>query len=388
MAELKKRRKRRITNGIAFTILILLFAVILLWQRMVFTTPVGHTSVIWHRLFWKGERISRGPISEGLHIIFPWDKFYTYDVRLQSSDQLYEVVSRDALHLDITMTFRWYAEKAGIVKLNQYVGPNYLHTLLVPVAGSVAREVIALHDAAKLFGTERAVVQEEIYRRIVSPDYPNFIGSRRVEDHSADEQLITLEDVLIKRVILPPQLRDAIEQKLEQAQKVEEFEFRVQREALESERKAVEARGIRRFQEIVTPAISESYLRWRGIEATLKLAESNNSKVVVIGNSATGLPLILDTTTANQTFTQPPETTEAVTPDNAPPEGLAPETQLLETSNGASVILKPALQPDETRAETGDRDRLYSRVPADQHEKGVATGSLPSRQERPSADKN
>jgi hypothetical protein len=97
---------------------------------------------------------------------------------------------------------------------------------------------------------------------------------------------------------LPLAYSQAIERKLEQAQVVEEYRFRVEREALESERKRVEALGIRSFQEIVTPAISESYLRWRGIEATLKLAQSPNSKVVVIGNSATGLPLILDTTTS------------------------------------------------------------------------------------------
>jgi hypothetical protein len=111
--------------------------------------------------------------------------------------------------------------------------------------------------------------------------------------------LVALIDILIKNVKLPLAYSQAIERKLEQAQVVEEYRFRVEREALESERKRVEAQGIRSFQEIVTPAISESYLRWRGIEATLKLAQSPNSKVVVIGNSATGLPLILDTTTSD-----------------------------------------------------------------------------------------
>jgi hypothetical protein len=111
---------------------------------------------------------------------------------------------------------------------------------------------------------------------------------------------VALVDILIKDVRLPLAYSQAIERKLEQSQVVEEYRFRVEREALESERKRVEAEGIRAFQEIVTPAISESYLRWRGIEATLKLAQSPNSKVVVIGNSATGLPLILDTTTNSE----------------------------------------------------------------------------------------
>ena len=94
---------------------------------------------------------------------------------------------------------------------------------------------------------------------------------------------------------LPDSLQQAIERKLAEGELVEEYEIRVQRERLESERKAVEAEGIRRFQETVAPAITDSYLKWRGIEATLALAKSDNAKVVVIGNSDSGLPLILDT---------------------------------------------------------------------------------------------
>ena len=69
---------------------------------------------------------------------------------------------------------------------------------------------------------------------------------------------------------------------------MEEYKWRVERERLESERKVIEAEGIAKFQRIVAPQITESYLRWRGIEATLALSQSENSKVVVIGNSETG----------------------------------------------------------------------------------------------------
>jgi regulator of protease activity HflC (stomatin/prohibitin superfamily) len=107
--------------------------------------------------------------------------------------------------------------------------------------------------------------------------------------------VVQLEDILIYDVELPEAVRRAIEDKLRQAQIVEEYRYRVQREELESERKAAEAQGIRRFQEIVASNMSQTYLRWRGIEATLELARSPNSKIVVIGNQQSGgLPLILD----------------------------------------------------------------------------------------------
>jgi hypothetical protein len=59
------------------------------------------------------------------------------------------------------------------------------------------------------------------------------------------------------------------------------------------ERKKIEAEGISEFQQIVSQGISDSYLRWRGIEATLQLAQSSNSKIVIVGSGKDGLPTIL-----------------------------------------------------------------------------------------------
>ena len=46
---------------------------------------------------------------------------------------------------------------------------------------------------------------------------------------------------------------------------------------------------------IVTKGISEPLLRWTGIQATEKLAASQNAKVVIIGAGKDGPPLILNT---------------------------------------------------------------------------------------------
>jgi regulator of protease activity HflC (stomatin/prohibitin superfamily) len=85
----------------------------------------------------------------------------------------------------------------------------------------------------------------------------------------------------------------AINRKTEQYYIAEEYKFRVEREKRESERKKIEGEGIRDFQQIVSQGISESYLRWRGIEATLQLSQSTNAKVVIIGSGKDGLPVIL-----------------------------------------------------------------------------------------------
>ena len=104
---------------------------------------------------------------------------------------------------------------------------------------------------------------------------------------------IILYDTLLHGIELPPLVVTAINRKTEQYYISEEYKFRVERERRESERKKIEAEGIREFQQIVSQGISDSYLRWRGIEATLQLSQSTNSKVVIIGSGKDGLPIIL-----------------------------------------------------------------------------------------------
>jgi regulator of protease activity HflC (stomatin/prohibitin superfamily) len=110
--------------------------------------------------------------------------------------------------------------------------------------------------------------------------------------------MLNLIDTLILGIELPTAVVTAINRKIEQYYISEEYKFRVAREVRESERKKIEAEGIREFQQIVSQGISDSYLRWRGIEATLQLAQSSNTKVVIVGSGKDGLPIIFGNTPA------------------------------------------------------------------------------------------
>lgn len=105
--------------------------------------------------------------------------------------------------------------------------------------------------------------------------------------------VVDIHDVLVKSIALPPQIAQAIENKLEQEQIAQEFKFRLIREQKEAERKRIEAKGIKDFQDTISTGITNGLLRWKGIEATLQMAESENSKVVIIGAGEEGLPIIL-----------------------------------------------------------------------------------------------
>jgi regulator of protease activity HflC (stomatin/prohibitin superfamily) len=97
----------------------------------------------------------------------------------------------------------------------------------------------------------------------------------------------------LRQITLPIGLKNAIEEKLKSEQESQRMQFILEKERQEADRKRIEAKGISDFQTIVSQGLSDQILRWKGIEATEKLANSPNSKIVVIGSGKDGLPLIL-----------------------------------------------------------------------------------------------
>jgi regulator of protease activity HflC (stomatin/prohibitin superfamily) len=102
-----------------------------------------------------------------------------------------------------------------------------------------------------------------------------------------------MKALLIRSINLPNEIRKAIETKLTQEQEALAYKFKLEKETAEAERKRIAAEGEARANKIINSSLTPELLKMRGIEATLKLAESPNSKVVVVGSGKDGLPLIL-----------------------------------------------------------------------------------------------
>jgi len=253
---------------------------------MVITIPAGHLGVLWKRF--EGGTVTQGIISEGTVVIFPWDRMFIYDARLQSVEREFEVLSSDGLQMKVDVAWRYRVIPVALGKLHQYAGPDYAETLLAPSIGARARDVIAVYRPEDIYTEHRLEIQNQISES-VRYDLKHRFNAEGMEG----KEWVLIEDVLIKRIVLPPGVQESIVRKNVAHHEVQEYALHVEKEKEESERKRVEALGIRNFQEIVNGGMSESYLRWRGIEATLELARSNNAKIVVIGSGKTGgLPLI------------------------------------------------------------------------------------------------
>jgi prohibitin 2 len=301
MTRPRRRRpfiERWLTGLTIFLLILTLFGVVISPQVAV-TVPSGYVGVLWKR-FGGGTVLDPRKIrDEGLHFIWPWDRLFLYDLRLQSITENYNVASSDGVNLTASVNIRFRLQRDGTPIVHQALGPNYVNIMIRPGIGSIAREVISQYTAEQVYSTARQEIQDKIREHVLERAGTRTMEREGEEAYSVPlKDLFHLYDTLLYGIELPAALVAAINRKSEQYYIVLEYEFRVEREKRESERKKIEAQGIRDFQQIVTQGITDSYLRWRGIEATLQLSQSANTKIVVIGSGKDGLPILLGKTDA------------------------------------------------------------------------------------------
>ena len=238
--------------------------------------PAGHVGVV--DFFGV---VSDQTLRAGINPVNPMADVIKYSIQTQEHKETMQVLSREGLTigLEVSAIYRLNPDSAARV-YKTVTGGDYETIILIPQFRSICRAVTASFQASALYSTERerlgASIQEEL-ARTVSP------------------RGVTIENTPIRNVALPSQLTEAIEQKQRADQESQRMEFVLTKEKQEADRKRIEAKGIADFQAIVAAGISDQLLRWKGIEATEKLASSQNTKVIIVGSGKDGLPIILDT---------------------------------------------------------------------------------------------
>jgi len=356
--------------GLSVTLLTTLFLIVVLWPYVVITVPSGQVGVLWYRLLgfdlycWcfagRGTVLDPRELrEEGLHLMAPWNRLFLYDLRLQSATQTYNAISKDGVSVTVQINVRFQLLHNSVAVLHKFIGPEYFATVVSPEIGSQARQVISQYTAQEVYRSREAI-QEQIRanaRKSLGANLNELVQPEAMEQpdpkHYNDflQGSIQILDTLVLSIELPPAIVAAINRQTEQFYQIQEYKFRVEAEAQESKRKQIEANGIAAFQQTVSQGISDSYLRWRGIEATLALAQSHNAKIVIIGTGRDGLPIILgnvDTPVAPGTTPQsgasgttPPSGASRGAADKAPPGASSPAPDAAPTGSG-SKDAKPA----------------------------------------------
>ena len=237
------------------------------------TVPAGHVGV---KDFFGN--VSSDALTPGIHVVVPLTRVVRMSMQTQEIKEVAEVPSKEGLILSLETSLLYQLDPARAPDIYRTVGAEYAGTIVEPQFRSAIREITASYEAKALYSAERERIATEI-----------FTLFRRL----ASDRGIIVQQVLLRKIGLPPVVANAIQEKLRREQEAEQMKFVLQKEQQEAERKRIEAQGIADFQRIVAQGISAQLLEWKGIEATEKLAGSSNTKVVVIGNTKTGLPIIL-----------------------------------------------------------------------------------------------
>ncbi|TVQ50803.1 MAG: prohibitin family protein [Saprospirales bacterium] len=240
------------------------------------TIDAGHKGVLFKRF--AGGLDKENTFSQGFHVVMPWNTMHIYDVRLNEAYEVMEVLSRNGLTIRVDMSYRFRPVQERIGHLHDNVGVDFHRRIIIPELRSATREVIGKYNPEELYSTQREAIQTEIYER--------------TRDACARNDII-IDAVLIREVELPMSLQEAIERKLREEQAALEYEFRLERERQEAERRIIEANALAEANRLVSASLNDNILRNKGIDATIRLANSENTKVIVVGGGGDGLPLIL-----------------------------------------------------------------------------------------------
>lgn len=263
---------------IALPVILVAVILIIVLAKSAITIGSGERGVLYETLG-NGVVTDEPPLNEGFHVIAPWNKVFVYNVRQQ---ELFEremsVLSSNGLEIKLDASVLYQATTETVAKLHQTRGEDYLQSVIIPAVRSATRSVVGRYTPEQLYSTKRDAIQNEIFeetKKILGP------------------QFIQLNSVLVRDVTLPPTIKEAIERKLKQEQESLEYEFRLVTADKEAEKVRIEAQGKADANRILSASLNSMILQDKGIEATIKLAESPNSKVIVIGSGDSGMPLIL-----------------------------------------------------------------------------------------------
>jgi regulator of protease activity HflC (stomatin/prohibitin superfamily) len=351
--------KHLLSLGLGGLLFLLLIAA--LSPRMFITIPAGHEGALFRR-FQGGTDVEQA-YDEGFHVIWPWNTMYIFDVRFQNQSYVFDAHTSDGLNLRADVAYRFRVTRRNVPLLYKYIGPDYVEKLILPSLGAIVREEVSRHTPEEVYSTKRLEIQQRIRDAMrnqfqMDPEADTLL--QRVE-------FVEIDEIYLRDVELPASLQKSMVEKNQQQQMMLEYDYRIERERKESERKRIEAEGIRQFQDIVKDGITDKYLMWKGIDATLQLAQSPNAKIVVIGAGKTGLPILLGNLDA---------TIAPTTPTQGSP------------GTGATTALTPlANTPEASNAEAKTPSTASVNMPSDLGSKSSSQLALPPASNTPATDK-
>lgn len=269
-AKIPNERNRLAIRAIA--VLIGAIAAIASLSRWLVIIPAGNIGVVDSL-----GQVSERPLNPGIHFVNPFAKVVKYSTRLKDVKENVDATSQEGLNLNLDVSLQYKLDPQKAAQVYQTIGTDETE-LLISRFRSTIRAITANYPAAAIYSSKR----EEIVRQL---------------DEQLSQQLpplgFLIEEALLRNIKMPEQLQAAIQEKLKAEQESQQMQFVLDKERQEAERKRIEAKGIADAQKILSQGLNNQLLQLRAIEATEKLAQSSNSKLVIVGSGQGGMPILL-----------------------------------------------------------------------------------------------
>lgn len=275
LAARMRRGVRRLGVPVAIAAGLLVFTAVFFAPSMFVTIHSGQVGVRYLRFF--GGTQTDQVLSEGMRLVLPWDKVFVYSIRVQEVRHTMSVLTKEGLEVKLFLSIRYHPEPDMVGLLQQQIGPDYRDRIVIPEVESALRTIMGRFQMNDVYGSGRGLIQKVINESL----------------ESVSQEFVKVDEIVIRKIELPPDLEKAIEDKMKQKELVEAYEYKLDQAKQEALRKEIEANGQKRYNDILSSSLTPNLLRWRGIEATEKLAESPNAKTVFMGPKGSDLPVLL-----------------------------------------------------------------------------------------------
>jgi prohibitin 2 len=251
--------------GILITLFILLFLVAYLLPRSVIFIDAGKAGVRYKRF---GGGVQTNLVyGEGTQFIWPWDTMTIYDVRVNQLPSQFAILTSNGLSVQVDVSFRYYPMLGLLGLLHKQIGPDYVERIVIPTIQASVRKLFGQYTPELIYRTQDQLL----------------LAVRNEATQQLQDRFIVLDDLLIKSIVLPETVQNAIQAKLVAQQQAEEMEYRINLQLKEKERRIIESQAVAQFNTNINNSLSEEVLRFRSIEAFLELAKSGNSNTIVLG---------------------------------------------------------------------------------------------------------
>ena len=252
--------------------------VVVLLASMAVVVPAGYAGV--QELFGK---VNDDPLASGLHFINPLAQVKEMEVRTRNytmstvadegqrkGDDSISVISSDGLTVKLDATIFYSLQLARLPEIYRTIGPDVEERIVRSEIRASLRDAAAALSATELYTSKRQSFVEQVTKTLKA---------------SFEKRGITLEQMLLRNVILPDQITKSINDKISADQDAQKMAFVLQKEKQEAERKRIEAEGQARAQQIVSQSLTPQIIEYQRIQALRDIGAKGNLIITPMGGA-------------------------------------------------------------------------------------------------------